>query len=168
MDEALKFIRIHTAAQTPFLTVIWFGNPHVPHEALPSDKAVYSALDEKDQNYYGELHAIDRNIGKLRAALRELKIADNTLVWYTSDNGGAADRNRPVICAAVKGRYGKAVYEYLVSLSGRRASRNRSLVNYPARHLISTRQSSRLPAQRRRSRFNRSTESIYCRCLKGR
>ncbi len=90
MDEALKFIRIHTAAQTPFLTVIWFGNPHVPHEALPSDKAVYSALDEKDQNYYGELHAIDRNIGKLRAALRELKIADNTLVWYTSDNGGAA------------------------------------------------------------------------------
>jgi arylsulfatase A-like enzyme len=70
--------------------VIWFGNPHAPHEALPSDKAVYSTLSEKDQNYYGELHGIDRNVGKLRAALRELKIADNTLVWYTSDNGGAA------------------------------------------------------------------------------
>ncbi len=70
--------------------MIWFGNPHVPHEALPEDKAPYAALTEKEQNYYGELTGIDRNVGKLRAALRELSIADNTLVWYTSDNGGAA------------------------------------------------------------------------------
>jgi arylsulfatase A-like enzyme len=89
-DEALKFIRTQAAANKPFLTVIWFGNPHTPHEALPEDKAAYAALPEKDQNYYGELTGIDRNVGKLRAALRELKVAENTLVWYTSDNGGAA------------------------------------------------------------------------------
>ncbi|MBM3883615.1 MAG: N-acetylgalactosamine 6-sulfate sulfatase [Verrucomicrobia bacterium] len=88
--EALKFIRRQTAAGKPFLAVVWFGNPHVPHEALPADKALYAALPEKDQNYYGELTGIDRNVGKLRAALRELKTADNTLFWFTSDNGGAA------------------------------------------------------------------------------
>ncbi len=89
-DEALRFIRKQAGAGTPFFTVVWFGNPHVPHEPLPADKALYAALPENDQNYYGELTGIDRNVGKLRAALRELKVADNTVLWYCSDNGGAA------------------------------------------------------------------------------
>jgi arylsulfatase len=89
-DEALKFIRRQTSAGKSFLAVVWFGNPHMPHEALATDKAAYAALPEKDQNYYGELTGIDRNVGKLRAALRELNAADNTLLWYCSDNGGAA------------------------------------------------------------------------------
>jgi arylsulfatase A-like enzyme len=89
-DEALKFIRKQAGAGKPFLAIVWYGNPHTPHEALPADKAVYAALPEKDQNYYGELTAIDRNIGKLRTALRDLKVANNTLLWFTSDNGGAA------------------------------------------------------------------------------
>ena len=90
MDEALKFIRRQVAAGKSFLTVVWFGNPHTPHEALPADKALYSTLPEKDQNYYGEITAIDRNVGKLRTALRELKVADQTILWYCSDNGGDA------------------------------------------------------------------------------
>lgn len=89
-DEALKFIRKQAGAGKPFLAVVWFGSPHVPHEALPADKAAYAALPEKDQNYYGEIAAVDRNVGKLRAALRDLKVSDNTLLWYNSDNGGAA------------------------------------------------------------------------------
>ena len=89
-DEALKFIRKKAEQGKSFLTVVWFGSPHVPHRALAADKAGYSALPEKDQEYYGELTAVDRSVGRLRAALRELKIADNTIVWYCSDNGGAA------------------------------------------------------------------------------
>jgi arylsulfatase A-like enzyme len=68
-------------------------NPHTPHEALAADKAAYATLPDNDQNYYGELTTIDRNVGKLRAALRELNAADNTLLWYRSDNGGAAAPN---------------------------------------------------------------------------
>ena len=90
MDEALKFIRKQAGAGKPFLAVVWFGSPHVPHEALPADKTAYAALPEKDQNYYGEIAAVDRNVGKLRAALRKLKVSENTLLWYNSDNGGAA------------------------------------------------------------------------------
>jgi arylsulfatase A-like enzyme len=45
-------------------------------------------LDENSKNHYGELVAMDRSIGRLRAGLRDLQIADNTLVWYCSDNGG--------------------------------------------------------------------------------
>ena len=89
-DEALKFVRKQAGAGKPFLAVVWFGNPHVPHEALPADKAAYATLPEKDQNYYGELTGVDRSVGRLRAGLRELKVADDTLLWYCSDNGGAA------------------------------------------------------------------------------
>ena len=89
-DEALKFIRRRAGAAQPFLAVVWFGSPHVPHQALPADKAAYRSLPETDQNYYGEIAAIDRSVGRLRSALRELNVADNTLLWYNSDNGGNA------------------------------------------------------------------------------
>ncbi len=87
-DLALSFIRKQAGAKKPFLAVVWFGSPHVPHEALPADKALYASLPAKEQNYYGEITAVDRSVGRLRAALRELKIAEDTLLWYNSDNGG--------------------------------------------------------------------------------
>ena len=34
---------------------------------------------------------MDRSIGALRSGLRELAIAENTLVWFKSDNGGLPD-----------------------------------------------------------------------------
>ena len=48
-DEALKFIRRQAGAAKPFLAVVWFGSPHVPHQALPADKAAYHALPEREQ-----------------------------------------------------------------------------------------------------------------------
>ncbi len=92
-DEALKFMRRQVEQGKPFLSVVWFGSPHLPHRALPADKAAYSALPEKDQEYYGELTGVDRSVGRLRAALREMKIAENTITWYCSDNGGAEGPN---------------------------------------------------------------------------
>ena len=87
-DEALKFIRRHARAKKPFLAVVWFGSPHTPHQALESDKAPYRERSEKLQNYYGEITAIDRSVGRLRQELRDLNVADNTLFWFCSDNGG--------------------------------------------------------------------------------
>ena len=103
-DEALKFIRKQAAAGKPFLTVVWFGSPHLPHIALPADKAPYSALSEAEQNYFGEISAVDRSLGRLRAALRELKVADNTLLWYNSDNGG---REGPRSTGDLRGQKGQ-------------------------------------------------------------
>jgi arylsulfatase A-like enzyme len=39
------------------------------------------------QHWYGSITAMDRQIGRLRRELRELGIADDTIVWFCSDNG---------------------------------------------------------------------------------
>ena len=55
--------------------------------ALDDDKQLYADHPPAMQNYWGEITAMDRAIGHLRKELRSLGVADNTLVWYTSDNG---------------------------------------------------------------------------------
>ena len=89
MDVALKWIGRQAANKKPFLAAIWFPSPHGPHKATPQDAAPYARYGQKKANYYGELAAVDRNMGRLRKALREMKIADNTMLWFCSDNGGA-------------------------------------------------------------------------------
>lgn len=87
VQAAVEFIRKSAAAKQPFLAVIWFGNPHSPHIATEELRALYPAATKAEQNYYGEITGIDRAMGLLRRELREIGVADNTLLWYTSDNG---------------------------------------------------------------------------------
>jgi arylsulfatase A-like enzyme len=89
VEEALGFIRRSVEKQRPFLAVVWYGSPHDPHRALAQDRAPYAARPPREQNYYGELTAVDRSLGRLRSELRRLGIAEDTLLWFTSDNGGA-------------------------------------------------------------------------------
>jgi arylsulfatase A-like enzyme len=69
--------------------VTWFPAPHRPHEEqpveLPGDIVPYEG---DDAGYFREIQLIDQQLGRLRATLRELGIAENTIVWYCSDNGG--------------------------------------------------------------------------------
>jgi len=90
VGEALKFIGAAVEQKKPFLAVIWYGSPHVPHKPLPEDlkKAGGSA-------YYGEIVGVDRSMGTLRSGLRKLGIADNTMVWFCSDNGSWLDPAAP-------------------------------------------------------------------------
>jgi arylsulfatase A-like enzyme len=80
--QALAYIDEVLRRAQPFFVVIWFGNPHSPHRALPEDEKAAGG-----SAYYGEIVAIDRAMGALRAGLRARGVADDTLVWFTSDNG---------------------------------------------------------------------------------
>jgi arylsulfatase A-like enzyme len=86
--EALKFIEAKSKGKNPFFTVIWFGSPHDPFIASEEDKAPFKGLSKASQEHYGELVAMDRSIGTLRAGLRKLNLHENTIVWFNSDNGG--------------------------------------------------------------------------------
>jgi arylsulfatase A-like enzyme len=85
-DAAIEFIQAQVKTSKPFLAVVWFGSPHNPHRAAAEDLAHYA--NQRDAHWLGEITGLDRAVGKLRAALREAGVHDNTLFWYTSDNGG--------------------------------------------------------------------------------
>lgn len=87
VDGAIEFILSAARSKEPFLAVVWFGSPHSPHQGVPEDLAHYQDQPKKRQAFLAEITAMDRAMGRLRTALREAGVADNTLLWYTSDNG---------------------------------------------------------------------------------
>jgi len=88
MEIALRWIRKMAKADKPFLAVIWFGNPHGPHQGVDEFMAPYKKEPKSLQHFYAEISGMDAAMGVLRKELRELKIHRNTALWYTSDNGG--------------------------------------------------------------------------------
>lgn len=88
VDAANQFIRSAHDKKEPFLALVWFGSPHSPYSGLPEDVEQYKDIeDETLRKRLTEITAMDRAIGSLRRSLRELNIADNTIIWYCSDNG---------------------------------------------------------------------------------
>lgn len=86
-DAAIDFIHGCVKRKQPFLAVVWFGSPHSPHIATEEFRKMYADQPERLQHFYGEITGIDTAVGSLRDELRQLGIAENTLFWYTSDNG---------------------------------------------------------------------------------
>lgn len=91
VELTLDFIRRKSKEKRPFLAVVWFGSPHVPHRPAEEFRRIYAGQEEKLQNYYGEITGMDRAFGRLRSELKRMRISGNTILWYCSDNGGVAD-----------------------------------------------------------------------------
>jgi arylsulfatase A-like enzyme len=98
-DEAIA--AVHANRNRPFF--LYFA-PNAPHTPLQAKKSDYDALasipDHRLRVYGAMIRNLDANIGRLLAALKQEGLADNTVVIFTSDNGGAnyiglPDINRP-------------------------------------------------------------------------
>lgn len=86
MDEAIAFLRKHKGGGRPLFAVIWFPSPHDPHREAPDGPRLYDG--RKHAGYYREITLLDQQVGRLRGELKSMGIADNTILWYCSDNGG--------------------------------------------------------------------------------
>jgi arylsulfatase A-like enzyme len=88
---ARDFLRRNT--NTPFFL---YFSPSAPHDPLvaPPDLEPYAreSWDEPLKIYAATITRLDRAVGQIVALLEELKIADRTMVIFTSDNG---PRSRP-------------------------------------------------------------------------
>ena len=85
----------------PFFMYLAYNAPHTPLQALRSD---YDALahikDHRLRVYAAMIRALDRSVGVVLDALKANGLEDDTLVIFTSDNGGAGyiglpDINQP-------------------------------------------------------------------------
>ncbi|MCA9026405.1 MAG: sulfatase-like hydrolase/transferase [Planctomycetaceae bacterium] len=87
VDRVVPFLRQAAKEGQPFLAIVWFHAPHLPVVASPKHRAMYAEYSSYQQNYYGCITALDEQIGRLRASLKEFGIDENTLVTFCSDNG---------------------------------------------------------------------------------
>jgi arylsulfatase len=104
-DEAIRFIEKNNGA--PFFCYIAFNAPHTPlqvpaeyydkyknidpSKGFKNDGRPFPEMNEKDKEdarkVYAMVSNIDDNVGKVLAKLEELRIADNTVVIFMTDNG---------------------------------------------------------------------------------
>ena len=89
-DEAIKFLG--RGGDQPFLCYVAYNAPHSPFQAPDREFAHYKSLglDDTLAAFYAMCAVVDENVGRLLAELDRLKLAENTIVVFLTDNGGTA------------------------------------------------------------------------------
>ena len=87
--NAIAFIENCHKADKPFFINLWLHEPHTPFHTVPKYRWRFRDLEERDNIYASVLSHADDRIGEVLHALDRLKLTDNTLVIFSSDNGPA-------------------------------------------------------------------------------
>lgn len=87
MDRVIPFIEKSVEKNNPFFSVIWFQTPHLPVVANEDMMSEYSEYSHVEQIYYATISGMDGQVGRLWEKLEELGEAENTMIWFCSDNG---------------------------------------------------------------------------------
>jgi arylsulfatase A-like enzyme len=89
-DRAVDFIRRHRAQ--PFFLYLPHFAVHSPHHAKPDLIARFKDKPgvggHNNPTYAAMIASVDESVGRVMAVLDELKLAENTVLIFTSDNGG--------------------------------------------------------------------------------
>jgi len=87
-EEAVKVIEKNK--DRPFFLYLAHWAPHTPLQATQADYDALSHIElHRERVYAAMIRALDRGVGQVLDALRANGLEDNTLVIFTSDNGGA-------------------------------------------------------------------------------
>ena len=87
-DEAIRWMTETRDPENPFFLYVCFHEPHEPIASPPELAAEYTeARTPEEADYFANVQNMDLAVGRLMAMLDDLHLADNTLVWFTSDNG---------------------------------------------------------------------------------
>ena len=89
VNNTIAFIEKSSKENKPFFINLWMHEPHTPHHVIPKYQWRFQDLAEDDNIYASILSHADDRIGELLDALDRLKLTDNTLVVFSSDNGPA-------------------------------------------------------------------------------
>jgi len=86
-DKSVKYIEEHK--DTPFFMYLAFNAVHTPMEAKKEHLEKYK--NHPRQKLAAMTWSLDENVGKIQDKLKELELDENTLIYFLSDNGGAAN-----------------------------------------------------------------------------
>jgi uncharacterized sulfatase len=101
-DEAGKVIEANR--NRPFFLYLAHWGVHTPLQATREDyEAVGDIQPERLRVYAAMVRALDRSVGRIMDKLEEEGLADNTVIVFTSDNGGAGYIGLPEVNAPYRG-----------------------------------------------------------------
>ncbi len=101
-DESIKVIKANK--HRPFFLYLAHWGPHTPLQATREDyEAVGDIQPHRKRVYAAMIRAVDRSVGRVLDTLEEEGIADNTVVIFTSDNGGAGYIGLPDVNSPFRG-----------------------------------------------------------------
>ena len=98
-DEAVKVIQANK--NRPFFLYLAHWAPHTPLQAAKEDYDALSHIEDHTERVYaGMIRSLDRGVGRVLQSLEDNGLTENTIVIFTSDNGGAgyigiSDVNKP-------------------------------------------------------------------------
>ncbi|QDH80030.1 sulfatase [Echinicola soli] len=106
-NEAIGFVKHHK--EDPFFLYLPFYTVHSPlmgkHDLIDKYKAKSGSDGQEHPVYAAMVEAMDQNVGRLLKVLGELGLEENTMVVFTSDNGGIRKISRQDPLRAGKGSY---------------------------------------------------------------
>lgn len=101
-DESIKVIEANR--NRPFFLYLAHWGAHTPLQATREDyEAVGDIKPHRLRVYAAMIRALDRSVGRIVATLEEQGLAENTVVMFSSDNGGAGYVGLPQINAPYRG-----------------------------------------------------------------
>jgi uncharacterized sulfatase len=101
-DESIKVIRANR--NRPFFLYLAHWGTHTPLQATREDyEAVGDIKPHRLRVYAAMIRALDRSVGRIMATLEEEGLADNTVVLFSSDNGGPGYIGLPEVNAPFRG-----------------------------------------------------------------
>ena len=106
-DEVVKFIDINK--ENNFFAYVPFFSVHTPIQSKPDYQKKYSNKESNEYHnrpdYAGMIQSLDENIGKILDKIDTLNLSENTLIIFTSDNGGIRAISNQYPLRAGKGSY---------------------------------------------------------------
>jgi N-acetylgalactosamine-6-sulfatase len=88
-QHAIAFIEESHRKGKPFFINLWLHEPHTPFHTLPKYRWRFRDLEERDNIYASVLSHADDRIGQVLDTLDRLRLTEQTLVIFSSDNGPA-------------------------------------------------------------------------------
>ena len=88
--EGIEWLKSRGDQTKPFFLNVCFHEPHEPIDSPEELVARYEAAGVTEKGkalYYANVENLDAAVGKLLQTLDDMKLADNTMVFFTSDNG---------------------------------------------------------------------------------
>lgn len=90
-ETAVEFVE--ESKDDPFFLFLSYNAPHGPLQATEKYLSRFPALEGKRKTYAAMVSAVDDGVGLLLAKLDELKLMENSLIFFLSDNGGPETKN---------------------------------------------------------------------------